>query len=133
MSDDKPVTRRELDQRFVDLERRLDERHLNQTVAMNAALAAAEKAVTKAEVATEKRFDGVNEFRQALSDQARDFINRAEYQAEHRNVVERVEALTDRLNRSDGKGAGLNAGWLYLLGAIAALGTVVSLMLAFLR
>jgi hypothetical protein len=42
------------------------------------ALQAAEKAITKAEIATEKRFEGVNEFRQTLSDQARDFANKSE-------------------------------------------------------
>src|ERR1700689_1575360 len=35
------------------------------------ALTASEKAVSKAETATEKRFDAVNEFRGTLSDQAR--------------------------------------------------------------
>ena len=42
------------------------------------ALTAADKAVTKAETATEKRFEGVNEFRGALSDQAANLMSRVE-------------------------------------------------------
>jgi len=40
------------------------------------ALDAAQTAVTKAETATEKRFDAVNEFRGQLSDQAASFMPR---------------------------------------------------------
>jgi hypothetical protein len=45
------------------------------------ALTAAEKAVTKAEVATEKRFESVNEFRLTLSDQTKTFVSRGELYA----------------------------------------------------
>ncbi len=57
---------------------RYKERHDAQQNAISAALAAAEKAVTKAEVAAEKRFDGVNEFRGQLKDQSATFITRTE-------------------------------------------------------
>src|SRR6185369_3165104 len=50
----------------------------------NAAMQAAAKAIDKAELATERRFEGVNEFRQTLSDQARTFMNREEYAIGHR-------------------------------------------------
>jgi hypothetical protein len=46
--------------------------------AINAALAAAKEANLKSEVSTEKRFEGVNEFRGQLKDQAATFITRAE-------------------------------------------------------
>ena len=42
------------------------------------ALQAAEKAVTKAELAAEKRFESVNEFRNQLKDQTGTFITRNE-------------------------------------------------------
>jgi hypothetical protein len=63
--------------------------------AVDAALAAAEKAVTKAEVASDKRFEGVNEFRQALSDQTATFVPRTEWQsslAEQERRLRLVEA-----------------------------------------
>jgi hypothetical protein len=106
-------------QRFTDLE-----------TATQAALAASEKAVDKAESATEKRFEGVNEFRGALADRTAEFVTRSESEAVMVALRERVDELTNRLNRSEGKGAGLNAGWVYLLAAIAAVGTIVSLYVA---
>lgn len=47
------------------------------------ALAASDKAITKAELTTDKRFEGVNEFRAALSDQANSFMPRSEYSVQH--------------------------------------------------
>jgi hypothetical protein len=107
------------EQRFADLER-----------ALTTALAASEKAILKAEGATERRFEAVNEFRGTLSDQASQFVTRAENDAMNLRVSERLEELTNRVNRSEGRGAGLNAGWIYLLAGIAALGTIISIYLA---
>lgn len=64
-----------------------------QEKAVAAALVAAEKAVSKAELASEKRFESVNEFRAALADQARTFLPRAEFEAAHASLVDKVEAL----------------------------------------
>jgi len=38
--------------------------------------------------------------------------------------------LAAKLDKIEGRGTGLNAGWLYLLGAVAAIGTIVSIYLA---
>ena len=54
------------------------------------ALTASKEAVTKAEAATEKRFDSVNEFRKTLSDQTSSFATRAE-------VDLRIQGLDDKL------------------------------------
>lgn len=59
----------------------------------HAALEAADKAIAKAEAATEKRFEGVNEFRGQLADQARTFIPRAESISRHERTAEQIEAL----------------------------------------
>jgi hypothetical protein len=107
------------EQRFADLEKSL-----------TVALAASEKAILKAETATEKRFEAVNEFRQTLSDQAAQFMTRAEAEAVNLRTTERIQELTDRTNRAEGRGVGLNAGWVYLLAGVAALGTIVSIYLA---
>lgn len=63
------------------------------------AMIAAEKAIIKAETATEKRFDSVNEFRQTLSDQAASFLSRNEYSANHKATEEKLIALADRISR----------------------------------
>lgn len=55
--------------------------------AVAAALAAAEKAVLKAERAAELRFEGVNEFRQTLNDQALTFASK-----------EKVDSIETRMN-----------------------------------
>jgi hypothetical protein len=62
------------------------------TEAIKAALTAAETAVNKAEVATEKRFEGVNEFRKTLSDQTGTFPTRDEVRAQ----IEVVRASAER-------------------------------------
>jgi len=126
--------------------------------AVAVALLAAEKATIKAETAADKRFESVNEFRSQLSDQASTFMPRAEAEvsltrsseriqeltadlarlvsreemkaATDRNT-ERIQELTDRMNRNEGHGAGLSTGWVYLLGAIAALGAIATMYLAF--
>jgi hypothetical protein len=81
------------------------------------ALTSAEKAVTKAEAATERRFESVNEFRQTLSDQAGTFISRTEF-----------NALKERMDRESGHSGGLADGWKWLLG-VAALAVPVVLFL----
>jgi hypothetical protein len=68
----------------------IERRFNDQAKAIDAALAAAEKAVTKAEVATEKRFDSVNEFRKTLSDQASSFMQRGEFVAQYKSLEEKV-------------------------------------------
>jgi hypothetical protein len=72
--------------------RTLLERHAD-TVAL--ALAASDKAVTKAEIATEKRFESVNEFRQTLSDQTKTFLARTEFMAELKAIEERQSSLAE--------------------------------------
>jgi hypothetical protein len=104
-----------------EMDLRYQQRFEAQTSAINAALQAAKEAVTKAEIATEKRFAGVNEFRQTLSDQASTFVNRAEF-----------TALKERMDRNEGRSSGagtvLQALPVILGVVIAAAGLVVGLI-----
>jgi hypothetical protein len=115
--------------------------------AIQAALHAADKAAVKAEVASEKRFEGVNEFRSALADQQRTLLTRGEYDAAYGALLERVTVindriaalelrLTSRLDRGEGADAGaagqrtdqrLNMS--QVIAAIATLAAVISLIL----
>lgn len=99
---------------LAEKDRRDQQRFEAQTKAIDAAMAAAEKAVTKAENATERRFDAVNEFRATLSDQAATLASKAELGA----LVDRFVDLVARVDRTEGRSGGLNAGWGYLTGAI---------------
>lgn len=62
------------------------------------AMLAADKAISKAEGSTEKRFESVNEFRQTLSDQAVNFLSRNEYHANHAALIEKIEGLDKRIS-----------------------------------
>jgi DnaJ-domain-containing protein 1 len=101
------------------------------------ALNASDKAVTKAEVANEKRFESVNEFRSQLNDQSKTFVSRVEFISATGSLVDKVDDLKQsvaglgssvdsRLATIAGRASGLNAGWVYLLGALAAFGTLIS-------
>jgi transglutaminase/protease-like cytokinesis protein 3 len=68
-----------------------------QEQAVNAALVAADRAVSKAEAASEKRFDSVNEFRATLADQQRSLMPRMETETLFKNMTEKIEAITDTL------------------------------------
>lgn len=65
-----------------------------------AALEAAEKAIAKAETATDKRFESVNEFRAQLADQAARFMPRDESINRHDATSEKIADL-DRRQRAD--------------------------------
>lgn len=64
---------------------------------IDVAKAAADKAIVKAETATEKRFDSVNEFRAALADQTANFMPRTEYNIAHSAIVEKIDSSLVRV------------------------------------
>lgn len=141
-----------LERRIDDLNTKLEERYATQTraveraleaqqtamaaaltaaeTAVSKALESAEKAVSKAEVAAEGRFAAVNEFRGQLADQAATLMPRAESMSRHDAAAEKIDDLATKIDKSEGRGAGLNAGWVYLLAGVAAIGTIVSIYLA---
>lgn len=91
------------------------------------ALAAADRAIQKAEAATEKRFDNVNEFRKTLSDQAQDFVTRREYEVSRQSTVDRLGEVQGRLDKAEGRSTGLQSGYGYLIAGIGALVVLVNL------
>ncbi|MFI6236676.1 hypothetical protein ACIBD9_24210 [Micromonospora sp. NPDC050784] len=103
----------------------------SQAAQVELALAGADKAVSKAETATEKRFESVNEFRQTLSDQTKTFIARVEFEVVRDSHSVHLADLASRLDKIEGKGVGLNAGWVYLVGGLTIAATVVGVVMAF--
>lgn len=81
------------DERDISFRDYVDVRFADQEQAVQAALAAAEKAVVKAELAADKRFESVNEFRGQLTDQANTFISRLEYNANQKAIEQKIETL----------------------------------------
>ena len=107
----------------------IEQRFTDQDKAVQAALLAAKEAVLKAEVATEKRFESVNEFRAQLADQSNTLMPRAEFAAQHKNLEDKITVLTDRINIKDGatKGQELTMGKIYA--AIAAVGAILGIII----
>jgi len=124
-----------IDQRFTDADKRYEQRFEAQQKAIveaqtaaqkgvDAAFAAAKEATSKAELAADKRFEGVNEFRGQLSDQAATFITRVEAEARMIALSEKVSELSSRVNVTSGRAAGeLDARGL----AVAAVGILIAL------
>lgn len=88
-------------QRLNDQDRLFSRRMDDADKAIGAALASAEKAVTKAEVTAEKRFEGINEFRGVLEDQQKTLLTRAEYNAAHVTLVDKINLLSERVAALD--------------------------------
>jgi hypothetical protein len=99
----------------------LDRRFDDSDKAIQAALQAAKEAVGKAEVATEKRFDAVNEFRGQLADQAATLLTRTEYDTNHKALEDKISDITDRINRNEGRGSGYSQSWAIFI----AIGTLI--------
>ena len=114
-------------QRQLDaMERLLDQRYAMQTTALDAALAAQQRATTTALAANDKKLDSMNEVREQLARQAATMMTRAESIARHDAAAEKIDDLGTRLDKMDGRGAGLSAGWGIL---VAVVGLVVSALL----
>ena len=87
------VSLREYLAALINAEReRSDARFKSIEDSVHAAFTESQKAITKAETATEKRFEGVNEFRMTLSDQASQFVTRDTLAA----TTEKLQSGIDR-------------------------------------
>ena len=95
------------------------------------ALNSADRAVNKSEEATEKRFESVNEFRSALSDQTRSFIPRSEYSVQHKSVVDAIEAIGARVSTIETVGVtkqqGISTLGAFVVGVFIIVSTVINI------
>ena len=96
---DEPATRRDLEA----LEKLFTHDRTSDKEAIALALNAAEKAVTKADIANEKRLDGLNELRQLTNDQAANFVNREVAEQRWAQHEEFIRTLTDRIAAIEGR------------------------------
>jgi hypothetical protein len=112
----------------ISLREYVDVRFKAQEEAVAAALAAADRAVTKAEVASEKRFDSVNEFRAALNDNNRLLMPRLEAEQSFRVLSDKISDLSTKVAARDDQGRGLAIGWGYLVGAAGLIGMIATMV-----
>lgn len=101
-------------------------------------------AINKAETATEKRFEGVNEFRATLSDQQKTFLTATEYKSAHQNLVDLVNAsakttadtiLTqkERIDKIENMKTGGQSTWMMIVGIVAFISALFSIALHFIK
>ena len=109
---------------LISLREYVDIRFDAQEKAVNAALAAADRAVAKAESSAERRFESVNEFRSTLADSARLLMPRAESEQAIKSLGDKIDSLTSRFNTREDQGSGEHQGWIKIGFAIAMLADV---------
>jgi hypothetical protein len=94
---------------------------------IQAALAAADRAVLKAEAATERRFESVNEFRGTLDNQQRTLIPRSEVDVMARGLEEKIAQITKMQDAQMAERLGIKGGWGYAVGVVGLVLTLGSL------
>jgi len=133
-----------LEQRISDNDRRYLELFERQTSssgqvlsaqreAVNAALAAADRAVQKAEIASEKRFDAVNEFRSTLADQQRNLIPRSEVVLSIAALTEKLDGCIKQVDALQAERRGVQGGWGYAVGVIGFVLAITSVIVLFIN
>lgn len=120
---DEPTSRSDI----VSLREYVDIRFDAQEKATTAALASAERAVAKAEAASDKRFDSVNEFRAALNDSARTQMPRSEAEQAIKGMSEKIDDLAKRVSANEERGRGLNQGWVLMVGIVGVVSSIVTI------
>lgn len=113
-------------QRWSSLKELIEEGLRSSEKAVGAALATQKEAVTKAENAAEKRFEGVNEFRATLSDQQARLMPRSEVEVVLKAQNEKIEAVQTRLDKSEGGKAGITQFIGYILFGITIIGFLIT-------
>ncbi len=114
-------------------DRRYEERFRAQGEALQAALVESRRALTKAEQALEKRLDLLNEMRAAMTDLVATYLPRSRYESEHKAVEERIQTNTAKLEKLEGRSAGLNSGWIFLVQIVTLVASVSALLMALIR
>jgi len=127
---------RRYEERFGASQKALELGLSGQKSEISAALAAADRAVLKAEMATEKRFESVNEFRGTLDNQQRTLIPRSEVGVMVEGLNEKINNLTKQVDALVATAQGVKGGWGYAVGAVGlllALGSLVMIGVRFVQ
>ena len=115
-------------QRFNDLQHYIQAAVDYQKESIHASLKSAETAVLKAEMASEKRFDAVNEFRNTLADQQRTLMPRSEAEIVSKGIDSRLDEISNKLMIRQGEKRGTTetyAGMVSIISIIIALASVL--------
>jgi len=108
-------------------DRRYEERFAALEAKIDAAAGSADRALGKAESAYEKRFDSMNEFREAMGDQQRTYLPRGEFEITHGAIQKQVDELSRCANARTSEGSGVKMGWSLALALIAVVIAIAAL------
>lgn len=108
-----------VDRRLDDISKAADDRFASQ-----------EKNITTALQSVNERLGGVNEFRDQMRDMISTLMPRAEYTAQHKAIDDKINAVVDRMNRSEGRGSGIGIAWQVIV-PILTVGAAVVLAIIF--
>jgi len=114
--------------RFTDLERHLSTKIEAVGTASAIANEVARQAVTKAEVAVERRLEGLNELRSLVGDYQRTLLPRAEADNRFSNIEAKIDKLEKSVDDRTAHAGGLAAGWAYLIAAAGLAAVVVGIV-----
>ena|ERR1700676_462152 len=121
MAVDDPITRRELEARFDGIKEQLAAQKESVTIAMTAA----DRAVTKAETAVEKRFENSNEWRTTVETLQRTYMPRTEWQQADGTLNGKINDLVKRMDIRDSMTKGESQSWTKIGLAVSILANVV--------
>lgn len=110
-----------------------NQRFENVIQATQAALAAADRAVNKAETASEKRFDAVNEFRATLADQQRNLMPRNETELLIKALNEKIDSLNLTTISRQSQSVGQKEGIGIITGVAVLVSIIVGVLFRFLK
>lgn len=122
MSEPSPVPLRDYIESRILAERNLIDSKLDGHIKLNdERFSAMQRAVTKAEIATDNRFSAVNEFRGQLADQFRTLMPRAEAEM-------RLKVLEDSTLERQSQSKGLGQGWAILVAVVGLAGIIFGIV-----
>ncbi len=92
------------------------------------AFASSERAIAKAELAADKRFESINELRKMAEDNTRLYMPRSEYEQAHSNLSVRMDGLKERLDEKFAERKGIGTMAAYVVGALGFFATIINVI-----
>jgi hypothetical protein len=141
---ERQTIREHYDKLILEFDRRYLDRFAAIEQNVTTAFLAQEKAINKADIANEKRFDSVNEFRGQQGDMQRTLMPRAEAEALFKSMNEtmvalsksmndKIDSLTIRVGAREAMGTGQQQVWGYVAAIIGVVVGLAGIVLALLR
>jgi hypothetical protein len=109
-------------------DKRYSQRADSQDKAVATALATSKEAILKAETATDKRLEGLNELKGMAQDQAATFARISEVNLRFDAVNKTVEQLSDTIKQKVAATSGMKELWGYIVGAVGVLLAVAAII-----